>query len=177
MEETSEFILFLGRFHPLILHLPIGFLVIAFMLECLARLKTKYHVLKPAIGIVLIAGVVTAIIAAILGLFLSQGGGYNEDLLNLHKWLGIGSVVVALLAYVLYWQKERNFTPGLDKAYFSTFTLSILVLMGAGHYGRVAHPRLRLPDPVYAAAHAVAGGACLPGNSLCLPIRGTLKKR
>lgn len=135
MEETSEFVLFLGRFHPLVLHLPIGFLVIAFLLECLSRFKPKYQSLRPAIGLVLLAGVISAIIAVVLGLFLSQGGGYGETLLNLHKWLGIGSTVVALVAYVLYLQKEKNFSPGLDKAYFSMFTLSILVLMGAGHYG------------------------------------------
>ena len=135
MEETSEFVLFLGRFHPLVLHLPIGFLLIAFLLECLSRFKEKYQPVKPAIGLILLAGVITAVIAVVLGLFLSQDGGYNENLLNLHKWLGIGSAVVAVVAYVLHQQKEKNFTPVLDKAYFSTFTLSVLVLMIAGHFG------------------------------------------
>jgi len=135
VEESSELILFFGRFHPLVLHLPIGFLVIAFLLECLSRYKEKYQGVKPAIGIILFAGAITAVFAAILGLFLSQGGGYNENLLSLHKWLGIASSVVAVIAYVLHRQKEKNFTPALDKAYFSSFTISVLVLMAAGHYG------------------------------------------
>ena len=32
-----DFVLFLGRFHPLVVHLPIGFLFFAFVLELYGR--------------------------------------------------------------------------------------------------------------------------------------------
>ncbi len=135
MEQPSDFVLFLGRFHPLILHLPIGFLVIAFILELLSRFSKKYQSLQPAVGFVLLLGVATTIVAAILGYLLSQGGGYSEDLLALHQWLGISVAVISIVAYVLWLQKEKKASPALDKAYFSIFSLTIIILMAAGHFG------------------------------------------
>jgi len=39
MNEVSDIVLFFGRFHPLVVHLPIGFLFFAFILEVFARWK------------------------------------------------------------------------------------------------------------------------------------------
>lgn len=134
MEQTSEFILFFGRFHPLVLHLPIGFLMLAFVLEVLSRFK-RFETYKPVVGFVLLLGVIFAIISAILGLMLAQGGGYGEDLLMLHQWLGIGTAVTASVALVSRWQAIKNASPLLDKTYLSTLVIMTFLLMGAGHFG------------------------------------------
>jgi uncharacterized membrane protein len=69
-EEPSEFLLFLGRFHPLFVHLPIGFLIIAFLLECFSRLQ-RFSEVRHATSLVLLLGTLSAVAAAILGYFLS----------------------------------------------------------------------------------------------------------
>jgi len=132
--ETPDIVLFFGRFHPIILHLPIGFLVLAFLLELLSRIE-RFSVYRPAVGLALFLGAASALVAVILGLMLAEGGGYGEELLDLHKWLGIATVVLAIVAFLLYRKRSKQENPTLDKAYVSTLSLMVLVLMGAGHYG------------------------------------------
>ncbi|MGD1893779.1 MAG: c-type cytochrome domain-containing protein [Cyclobacteriaceae bacterium] len=132
--ETPDIVLFFGRFHPLILHLPIGFLLLAFLLELLSRIE-RFSAYRPAVGLALFLGAASALVAAALGYMLAQGGGYGEDLLGLHQWLGIASVVLAFVAFFLYRQRDKQENPTLDKAYISTLSVMVLVLMGAGHYG------------------------------------------
>ena len=131
-QEVSDIVLFFGRFHPLILHLPIGFLAIAFLLEILSRFE-RFRSYQPAVAPVLLLGAATAVVAAGLGYMLAQGGGYNEDLLTLHQWLGIGVAVASVLSFILMQQARKR--PALDKAYVGAFSVTVLVLMGAGHYG------------------------------------------
>lgn len=133
-QTTSDLVLFFGRFHPIILHLPIGFLLIAFVLEILSRFK-RFEAYKPAVGFVLFLGAISAVIAAALGLMLAQGGGYGEELLSLHQWLGIAAAVTAIVSWLLNWQAGKQASPGLDKAYVSVLSVMVVVLMAAGHYG------------------------------------------
>ena len=111
-----------GRLHPLILHLPIGFLAIAFLMQLVKREE-----LQPAIGFTLKWGIVSIIISATSGYFLSQEGGYDENLLFWHKWLGIGT---ATLSVVIYYLHRTN-----RKAYFPAFLATMAVLACTGHYG------------------------------------------
>ncbi|MEM9834020.1 MAG: c-type cytochrome domain-containing protein [Bacteroidota bacterium] len=132
--ETPDIVIFFGRFHPIILHLPIGFLMLAFLLEWLSRIE-RFKMYRPAVGLSLLLGAASAFVAAVLGYMLAQGGGYGDELLDLHQWLGIATVVLAMVAYVLYLQRNKRENPALDKAYVSTLSIMVLVLMGAGHYG------------------------------------------
>jgi len=92
---------FFGRLHPLFLHLPIGILAIAFIMEWLGR-KEKYSALLPAVGFAIWIGMWSAILAAISGYVLSWEGGYDTTMLQQHQYLGIGVAVVAVLVYVLH---------------------------------------------------------------------------
>ena len=38
-EEAPKMLLFLGRFHPLLLHLPIGALLLTFFMEIIGRIR------------------------------------------------------------------------------------------------------------------------------------------
>ena len=58
---------FLGRLHILVLHLPIGFLVLAFLMELAARRTAP--ALRPAVGFTLRWGMASAVLAAGLGYF------------------------------------------------------------------------------------------------------------
>lgn len=133
-QEVSDIVLFLGRFHPLILHLPIGFLVMAVILEVASRFK-RFEQFGIATGFVLLLGSFSAFIAAILGYMLAQAGGYNEQILAIHQWSGIGVAVVSGCAYLLKWRHEKNPSKIADRAYLSLLSIMMLAMAVAGHYG------------------------------------------
>lgn len=135
MDTTPDFVLFLGRFHPLIVHLPIGFLLMGFVMEILSRRK-KYESLKGATQFVLGLSAIGAILAALFGWMLSQGGGYDADLLFWHKWQGIGLAVFASLAWLVKAKPKRIPLPAVtEKAYMPLVILAVLSLGLAGHNG------------------------------------------
>ena len=133
MEKAPDFILFLGRFHPLIVHFPIGFLLMAFIMELLGRTK-KYSQLSLSTGFVLLLGAISATAAALMGWFLSFGGGYNADALFWHKWLGFGVAITAWVAWAIK-TRPSLFKGKLTKAYLPVFSISAFMLIVGGHFG------------------------------------------
>ncbi len=91
--------LFLGRFHPLIVHLPIGFLLLTVILFAISFLK-NYSFLLRALPVILLLGAVSSIAAAILGWLLSNEGGYQESTLQWHQWMGVSVAVIATAGWL-----------------------------------------------------------------------------
>ncbi|MGI9552109.1 MAG: c-type cytochrome domain-containing protein [Aurantibacter sp.] len=89
-----EFSTFFGRFHPLFVHLPIGFLVLAILLEWYENYR-KTEIKSRLIPIAWLLGAISAAIAAFSGWWLGETGLYEEDMLFSHRWLGIALVLVA----------------------------------------------------------------------------------
>lgn len=133
MEEGSIG-LFIGRWHPLLVHLPIGMLLMAAVLELLRR-HPRYAKVQVAIGPVLFAGMLSAIAACIAGYCLSLSGGYEEAALRRHQWLGIAVAVLSVIVYLYHqwgavWQIRK-------KHYIAAALWMLLVILvaAAGHYG------------------------------------------
>ena len=61
-----DFVYFLGRFHVLVLHLPIGIIVALFALEYLSR-KERYRYLEAAAPYLWVATAVSAVVTVVLG--------------------------------------------------------------------------------------------------------------
>lgn len=91
--------LFFGRFHPLAVHLPIGFLLLAGILFALSYFK-NYAFLLRALPIILLLGGISSVAAAVLGWILSTEGGYEESTLAWHQWMGISVAVIAIASWV-----------------------------------------------------------------------------
>jgi uncharacterized membrane protein len=115
-----------GRFHPLLVHLPIGILVLAVAFEWLSRYD-RFVVLKPSISIILLIGAITALLSCITGYLLSQSGEYDGDTVSWHKWMGIS---VTLISFLYAWIRNGNET--ISKI----FSIIVLVLLSVtGHLG------------------------------------------
>ncbi len=131
--EGSNIILFLGRFHPLLVHLPIGFLFFAVVIEITERLKIT-NGLKNAVPFSLLLGTLSAVAASGLGLMLATSGDYNHEALDNHKWAGIVTTLVALFAYLL--SLDLSFFKAFQKqAYLVTISLIVVGLSVTGHLG------------------------------------------
>jgi uncharacterized membrane protein/mono/diheme cytochrome c family protein len=125
---------FAGRLHPLIVHLPIGFLLLAVLFDVLGYTK-KYAHLRSAVPLTLLAGFVMAVLACVFGYLLSLGGDYNRITLKHHKVAGIALAVIAGVLYLLTTRRFKavyTATPVL----FSVLLAGLFGLMGyAGHQG------------------------------------------
>ena len=132
--QPSDWALFFGHFHPLIVHLPIGFLLIAGLLEIGRRLG-KIGVDDSTITSILFWSAVSATVACVFGYLLSLAGGYDEETLSDHKWQGIGVAVFAWIA----WAAKSNWVGDripLSSALYVPALSGSLVLLGlAGHLG------------------------------------------
>ncbi len=86
-----------GRLHPMVLHLPIGFLIfLVVLLFFKSQFKKKSFNRLVFICLLLIS--LSASFSALFGLFLSLQGDYGTDQLQLHK---VGGVVLSFLCYFL----------------------------------------------------------------------------
>ncbi len=132
--STPDFFLFLGRFHPIIVHLPIGILLLAAVMELLSR-KEKYKQLSAATQFILFVGAISALAAAALGYLLSLGGDYDESTLFWHQWLGIGLAVCSVLAYLAKAGKLSKIKLPTDKLNTALAVIIILLMTITGHLG------------------------------------------
>jgi uncharacterized membrane protein/mono/diheme cytochrome c family protein len=119
---------FLGHFHPLLVHLPIGILLVGLLLQWLST-KERYVAFKHPLPLIFLVGSITAIVSCITGYFLSITDSYDRSLVNWHMWMAIGVVVVSLILY----SKERNPTVEVPKKLLSV-GLFVLIML-TGHFG------------------------------------------
>src|SRR5262245_64108102 len=85
--QPSDFSLFLGRFHPLVVHLPIGVLVLTGLAEVLTFSPRYRPRIDPALGLALPFLLLVTVTAFVLGHFLGRAGGYAAHALALHRRL------------------------------------------------------------------------------------------
>jgi uncharacterized membrane protein len=127
MNRPADWVLFIGRFHPLLVHLPIGLIVLLAALEllaCFPRLRSA----NSNAGVILALLVPSAGAAALCGWLLSHGGGYNARLLQWHKWAGIGTALACALTALLYGLR-------LKRWYRACLFSTLLLLTATAHLG------------------------------------------
>ncbi|MFN8355002.1 MAG: c-type cytochrome domain-containing protein [Spirosomataceae bacterium] len=147
----THFIEFIGRFHPLVVHLPIGILLLAFVFEWLAR-QPAYHHLTSAIEEAYFWAMLTAIVSCVAGYLLSLSGGYDEDALSLHKWMGI--VLTGVAGFL--WVGKKFSLPTV----FQQISIAAagILLAFTGHLGgTLTHGDGYLSQPLAAAFDGDAG--------------------
>lgn len=133
-QSTPDLILFLGRFHPVVLHFPIGLFAALFMLEAYA-LRRRSKDIAPALWILLSFTFLSATTAAALGIFLSWGSQYDETTLFWHKWLGISVAAGAALLLVLRLASRRGKRKGVMRCYRAALIACVVILTLGSHQG------------------------------------------
>lgn len=128
-EAMPDLMRFLGRFHPVILHLPIGILTLALLKE-FASLFTRDVTSTRSIMFFAAASSVIAVIAGFL-LYQSDLDGEATDLGNRHLWGGIAFSCVTILAYIV-----KSWTDALAS---TGWVYRFLLLISAGVMGFASH--------------------------------------
>jgi uncharacterized membrane protein len=133
---ANDWALFLGRFHPVLVHLPIGFLLVAALLE-VGRWFGKIDVQRSTISFILFWSAVAATVACATGYMLSLGGGYNEQILDEHKWQGIWVAVAAWIAWAVKSEWLNNRLSISSLLYGPALIIGSFLIFVAGHHGGV----------------------------------------
>ncbi len=134
MEKASDIVLFFGRFHPLVVHLPIGFLILAIFMEFVSR-SPKFKHLKPSIRLIWLLGTLSGAVAALFGYLLSLEGSYTGDTLLWHQWAGIATTILAFICYLTTDKPRTANRIGRKRVHMLFVGLTLLLLTFTGHYG------------------------------------------
>jgi len=118
---------FIGHFHPVLVHLPIGMLLLALLMQWLPA-KEKYAALQHAIPIAYLAGSIGAVLSCISGWLLASGGDYDEATLDLHRWMGISVAAISTISYYFSYRKNELFLK------WAALVLFVLIIV-TGHLG------------------------------------------
>ncbi len=129
MELILELFKYLGKLHPVVLHLPIGALIMTFVLLLIAKFQ-KID-LFTAIRIGVDFSFIGALIAALLGYFLSLDDDYDFNNLSFHFWSGIVTLILSFVLSVLHRAK------GKENIFFACYILTLISLTITGHKGGV----------------------------------------
>ena len=92
---------FLGPFHMLALHLPIGFVALAVVLE-LRSVFLRQNDHRDSMNWVMAASGMAGVVAAALGWCRAEGGSYAPELLSSHRAFGTVTAGVLLVAWALH---------------------------------------------------------------------------
>lgn len=124
-------ITYIGRFHPLFVHLPIGFIAFWLILELVSFIKkTDYSNVK---SLLILLSALSSIAASVLGFMLSLKADYDLELLDEHKWQGIYLSILLTAIYLAYTflRNKRYFNYG----YYTSLFMVFILLNVTGHHG------------------------------------------
>lgn len=123
-------IISLGRLHPLLVHLPIGILVLAFLIELYFGKKDSKTENK-IINFILAIAVASTVLSVASGWSLGENGGYDETLLFRHRWLAVALAIGSILLYII-----KKYPKAWSKNIYLPLFIGVMALLGlTGHYG------------------------------------------
>ncbi len=130
---------FLGPFHSVLLHFPIGFVTMAFLVDLYYLWRRKAEV-QPVITLMLGLSVLTTVLTVVLGLLRATGAEYDPQMLAAHKLSGIAVGVLTLVTLILQWLGYREVSGDaprklLRASYRVLLLANIGLLVIAGHEG------------------------------------------
>lgn len=120
---------FLGRFHPLAVHIPIGLLVLIPLLEVMGLFRPHF---RETAGFVLGLTFVSCLGSLTLGFLLALGGGSTGLVVSRHMWGGIALTIGTLLCLLArpWW-----ISGGVTRVYPALLACVLLALVWTAHQG------------------------------------------
>ena len=99
--KWPDIVLFLGRFHMLVLHIPIGIFVLILLQELAAMVMRRADARPSRFALAL--GMISAVVAALAGFLLYHGSGDDyagNELAERHLWAGMAFAVAAIATWL-----------------------------------------------------------------------------
>lgn len=113
-KPLPDWVSFIGHFHPVVLHLPIGVFLLIVTQELGVMLFRRRGSFRPPGNFPLFFGAASAVVAVITGFMLYQGGGEDyggNDVATRHLWGGIVFAIAAIATFLVKcWTKPDGKT-------------------------------------------------------------------
>lgn len=129
--ERSQWLQFLGHFHPIAVHLPIAILILVPLFELAGRTRYFPHLLG-AVDFLLAVAICGAITAVGLGWCLARSGSYSGSLVTQHMW---GGVSVAAAAWICWLLRARSSGARPNLSYAIVLIATVPLVMFTGYRG------------------------------------------
>lgn len=138
----EAFLTFIGRLHPLIVHLPIGFILLALLIEFY---KKYFKESEKFIKFILFWTIISGFFSLISGYLQYQQEGYLWETVQGHFYFGILTLLMSIGFY--FFLQRQVFLIQIPRLFFSLGLLVSLLL--TGHLGgSVTHGEDHLTKPL-----------------------------
>ena len=139
-----EIFSFLGRLHPLFVHLPIGFIILSILLEVyisISRIKINPKI----ISFSWFLSFISTLSSALFGWLLYSDGLYIEEKINLHRITGF---ILVFLVFIAWFFRQSYFRNVFNKNLRGILSFFIVLnLFVTGHFGgNITHGQNYLID-------------------------------
>jgi uncharacterized membrane protein len=151
----SQFYRYFGEAHLLLVHLPIGMMLLALVFQRMGR-KPRNAVFRTVVPTILLIASGFAVLACISGLILAPSGDYSARELFWHQWLSIALTTLSIIAWRFSgrapgtWQLDvwRNFiTVAIFILMLVTGYLGTILSHGDGYIKGPQEKEIRLQEP------------------------------
>ncbi len=133
--EASSFVLFIGRFHPIFLHLPVGILALLVFFELICSTRRGEIKFGEASLLMLILGSAGSVLAVFAGIMLSREGGYVGGNFSLHQTMGLLGTAGVLVSLVVRLMGMARGSMELLNAYRAVYFVSFGIMGLGAHFG------------------------------------------
>lgn len=135
----------IGRLHPLVVHLPIGFIILGLLVQWYAKKRQEYAAVVP---LIFLWGGFSAVLACITGYLQYLGEGYSFETVKWHLWLGI---TTALFSFLMFTKLSKTnairFLNQVPTAFLSVLFFILISLTGH-EGGNITHGEDYLIEPL-----------------------------
>ncbi len=121
----------IGKLHPLLVHLPIGFIILTIFLEFLSWTGNRRSAFTWVVQGSLILTILAGIGSIVTGIFLVESNPWAGSNLHLHRILAFVTVISFLVVFIL-----KRFYPNYRRSVSTIVSILLLLLISiTGHFG------------------------------------------
>jgi len=124
----------IGRLHPMVVHFPIGIILVAVLME-LFTLGNFRHPLRSGIRFLVVLGAFSAVLSAFMGLLLAENEGVTGSTVDIHRIIGIASAGLSFLLLIFLRKCKLAPSESAIKTYRILLFLTGIGIGVAGHFG------------------------------------------
>lgn len=130
LSPLPQLVLYVGRFHPVLLHLPITLIILLVPFSVYLQRRSDTDDLSSLFDLMLHYIALISTLTALAGFLLAADGGYDQESLLFHKWLG---VAVAFSTHALVYIKKA-FTQNA-MVWNIAMSSTLIVMVAGSHFG------------------------------------------